>query len=80
MTKDEIDVAALVANSTELDIYDFAHESDEDDYVSMMLYRAPDGRHYRHIIASGMSSFWAGAMDIVEWLDDDAVDGWADDA
>lgn len=86
MTDDYTDVAALIANSTEIDTYDFAHESDEDDYVSMVLYRAPDGSHFRHIIASGMSSSWAGATDIVERVDDklsrfygEAGDGWTVD-
>jgi hypothetical protein len=82
MTEKETDPAALIAKSAEVDTYDFAHESDEDDYVSMVLYRAPDGRHFRHIIASGMSSSWAGASDIIErvddklsWFDSDAGDG-----
>ena len=35
MTDEETDIAALIAKSTEIDTYDFAHESDEDDYVSM---------------------------------------------
>ena len=83
MTDEETDIAALIAKSTEIDTYDFAHESDEDDYVSMVLYQAPDDRFFRHIIASGMSSSWAGATDIIEWVeeeelwyDEDAFDGW----
>lgn len=71
MTDEDIDIAALIAKSTEVDTYDFAHESDEDDYVSMVLYRAPDGRLFRHVVASGMSSSWAGATDIIEWVDDE---------
>lgn len=76
MTDEDIDIAALIAKSTEIDTYDFAHESDEDDYVSMVLYRAPDGRHFRHIIASGMSSSWAGATDVIEWVEDEL--NWTD--
>ncbi len=83
MTDKATDIAALIAKSKEIDTYDFAHESDEDDYVSMVLYRDPSGRHLRHIIASGMSSSWAGSTDIIEWVEDDsswfdedAFDGW----
>jgi len=86
MTDEDIDIAALIAESTELDSYDFRHETDEDDYVSMVLYRASDDRLFRHIIASGMSSSWAGATDIIEWVeeeelwyDKDAFDGWTAD-
>ena len=76
MTDEDIDSAALIAKSTAIDTYDFAHESDEDDYVSIVLYRTPDGRHFRHIIASGMSSSWAGAIDIIEWVEDEL--NWID--
>ena len=76
MTDEDIDIAALIAKSTEIDNYDFAHESDEDDYVSMVLYRDPKGRHFRHIIASGMSSSWVGAIDMIEWVEDEL--NWTD--
>jgi len=52
LTDEDTDIAALIAKSTEVDTHDFVDETDEDDYVSMVHYRAPDGRHFRHVIAS----------------------------
>lgn len=80
MNDEEIDVAALISKSEQVDSYDFRHETDEDDYVSMALYRAPDGRLFRYISESGMSSSWAGAMQIIEWLDDASVENWTENA
>lgn len=77
MTDNDIDIAALIAKSTEVDTYDFRHESDEDDYVSMVLYRTADDRLFRHIISSGMSSQWMGAADIIEWVETD--EDWTDE-
>ena len=73
MAGDIEDPEALIAESEKLDSFDFENPDDEDSYYSVELYKAPDGRHFRHVLASGMNSpatGWTG----IEFID--STDGW----
>ena len=62
--------------STRADDFDYANEDDADDYYTVVLYKHPDGRHYRWIDAFGMNSTFAGANGFDQWLSGDQVANW----
>ena len=66
MTEDEVRQSRTAAETMET--YDYRNPDDHDDYICAVLYRLFDGRHFRLINASGMSSPLAGAGNIGEWL------------
>ena len=76
MSNDDEDPDVLISKSEKLDEHDYRSETDEDDYVSMILYKAPNGTHFRYIEMSGINSPWVGALGVVEWLDDASVETW----
>lgn len=76
MSEDEIDIDALIAKSEQIETHERRSETDDDDYVVMALYKTAEGKHFCYIEMSGMNSPWAGAMGVVEWLDDASVASW----
>lgn len=69
------DLDALIAEAEEVDTYDYQNEEDSDDYYSIVLYKLPDGRHFRDVIASGYNSSFSAALG-AEWLDEGDLDRW----
>lgn len=62
--------------SSRVDDFDFRNEDDEDDYFSIVLYKHPDGRHFRWIDGSGMNSVFVGALGLDQWISDDQLGSW----
>jgi len=69
-TEPDIDSSTLIE---EHNVYATA-----DDGYSIALYKAPDGRHWIHIIHSDMSSKYDGALGFDQWVSDEDVSGWED--
>jgi hypothetical protein len=60
-----------------METYHYRNPDDADDYISAVLYRLFDGRHFRVVNASGKNSPLAGAGSIGEWLPtNDEVQNW----
>jgi hypothetical protein len=75
MTKEELRRYRTTAESME--IYHYRNPDDEDDYISAVLYRLFDGRHFRVVNSSGKNSILAGAGNLGEWLPtNDEVQNW----
>lgn len=68
----DIDASELIENQ------DVESEPGMDNGYSIALYRAPDGRYFIHIIHSGMSSKYDGALGFDQWVHDDQVSTWKD--
>lgn len=62
--------------STRVDEFDYVNSDDEDDYLSIALYKHPDGRHFRWIDGSGMNSVFVGVLGFDAWLSDDQIAKW----
>lgn len=63
-----------VDTSTLIDTHDV--EATNDDGYSIALYKAPDGRHWIHIIHSDMSSKYHGGLGFDQWVSDEDVGNW----
>lgn len=75
MTQDELRWSRTAAETMET--YDYRNPDDVDDYISAVLYRLFDGRHFRLINASGAGSPLGGAANIGEWLPtNEEVQNW----
>jgi hypothetical protein len=75
MTKDELRRCRAMAEAMET--YHYRNRDDEDDYLSAVLYRLFDDRHFRVVNASGKKSPLAGAGNIGEWLPtNEEVQNW----
>ena len=75
MSDDELETALRTATLVEEGGYDSSGD-DQDDYVMASLYKAADGRHFRHVTQSGMDSPYDGAGNVGEWLDADEIGNW----
>ena len=76
MSEDELDAALPTATS--VDSHDFRSDEDENDYVIAELYRCPDGRFFRYVEASGMSSRFDGSGHLGTWLAAGEKERWMD--
>jgi hypothetical protein len=75
MTEDELRRYGTRAEAMET--YDYRNPADEDDYISAVLYRLYDGRHFRVVSSSGRHSSLAGVGKIGEWLPtNEEVQSW----
>ncbi|MDJ0825674.1 MAG: hypothetical protein QNJ16_09235 [Rhodobacter sp.] len=63
------EAAELPEKCEEVDRYDFVDDTDADNYVNLVLYKAPDGQLFRFVEASGMNSEHDGAAGFGEWVD-----------
>ncbi len=76
MSDAELETALQTATLVEEGGYDSDASGDEDDYVVASLYKASDGRHFRHVTSSGMNSPYDGAGNIGEWLEATEIGKW----
>ncbi len=74
MTSDELEQAK--ADATEVDTFDYRNDADDDDYVSLVLYKTAGGRHFRYISSSGFNNAFSGVVDSGQWLADEEVADW----
>jgi hypothetical protein len=75
MTEDEL--RGYWTKAETMETYNYRNPDDTDDYISAVLYRLFDGRHFRVVNASGKNSPLAGSGSIGEWLPtNDAVQNW----
>ena len=66
MTEEELRQSRTAAEAMET--YAYRNPDDGEDYISAVLYRLFDGRHFRVVNASGKHSPLAGARNRGEWL------------
>jgi hypothetical protein len=66
MTEEELRQSRKEAEAMET--YAYRNPDDHEDYISAVLYRLFDGRHFRVVNASGTHSPLAGAGKSGEWL------------
>ena len=69
----EAEVQTLVSTATSVDTFEYG-SPDDDDYFTATLFRANDGRHFRHIDSAGMTA--DQTADTGEWLTDAEVKKW----
>jgi hypothetical protein len=74
MSDEELETA--LATATLLSEGGYESDDDPDDYVIASLYKAADGRHFRHVTQSGMSSPYDGSGNVGEWVDDAEIGNW----
>ncbi|HKX92051.1 MAG TPA: hypothetical protein VJM15_06460 [Sphingomicrobium sp.] len=74
MSDEELESALATATLVSEGGYD--SDDDADDYVIASLYKAADGRHFRHVTSSGMNSPYDGSGNVGEWLDAADIGNW----
>ncbi len=75
-TMSDTELETVLQTATLVEEYESSADGDEDDYVIASLYKASDGRHFRHVTSSGMNSPYDGAGNIGEWLDAAEIGQW----
>lgn len=75
---DDEELQELLETSEKLEEFDWRDEVDEDNYLSLELYKAPNGQYFRYVVASGMNSVITGAQGSIEWLDEKDIAVWTE--
>jgi hypothetical protein len=72
MTDEELD--RFKPASTAVDSHEYRNEDDEEDYFTATLYKTKEGRPFRYIDSTGMSS--SLTADRGEWLSEEEIVNW----